>query len=174
MQHQYELLSYVVRLSFRDAFGLEAQFDSYQLLRVVGPQLDTVTQHFWGKGDQLRSVVTIPTKSSRVVQRSGRNVLESTLNVPARRNDEVEVYTRRIIHHGFKAAREGWEFMPFTPTDNVRLAITFPLAKEPQHLALNTSSGARTASVRRPGTKEVVVSIKSPIVGSLYRLDWNW
>lgn len=39
MNYPYELLAYVVRVSFRDAFGLEAVFDSYQRIRVLSPEM---------------------------------------------------------------------------------------------------------------------------------------
>jgi hypothetical protein len=104
----------------------------------------------------------------------GRQVLVSTLKRPAKRGHEIEVYETRHIHHGFKGKREGWEFMPFTPTENARIAISFPVGREPQAISVGASSGARTPFVSRPGTKELVFSVKSPVLRSLYRVDWSW
>ena len=174
MNYPYELLAYVVRVSFRDPYGLEAIFDSYQRLRVLSPELHAITQHVWGKGDQLKSVVSTPTDLAHVAEVDGRQVLVSTLKKPARRNDEIEVYTTRQIHHGFKEHREGWEFMPFTPTDKARIAINFPIGKEPEGITVGASAGARTPFVARPGTKEIILNVSSPTIGSLYRIDWSW
>ncbi len=174
MNHPYELLAYVVRVSFRDAYGLEAVFDSYQRLRVLSPELHAITQHVWGKGDQLKSVVSTPTDLAHVREVDGRQVLVSTLKKPASYSDEIEVYTSRQIHHGFRERREGWEFMPFTPTEKARIAINFPIGKEPEGITVGASAGARTPFVARPGTKEIILNVSSPTIGSLYRIDWSW
>jgi len=174
MNYSYELLAYVVRVSFRDAYGLEAVFDSYQRLRVLAPELRSITHHVWGKGDQFKSVVTTPTELADIAEVGGRSVLVSTLKKPARYGDEIEVYTTRQIHHGFKERREGWEFMPFTPTQKARIAINFPIGKEPEGITVGGSPGARTPFVTRPGTKEIILNISSPAVGSLYRINWSW
>ncbi len=174
MHYPYELLAYVVRLSFRDAFGLEAVFESYQRLRVMAPELHFVTHHIWGKGDQLKSYCSTPTELAEVAQLQGKQVLISALKKPAGRGDEIEIYTTRTIHHGFKEEREGWEFMPFNPTENARIAIRFPIGKEPENVHVATSHAARMPFVARPGTKELVMTVKSPPIGSLYRIDWSW
>lgn len=174
MNDPYEILAYVVRVSFRDAYGLDAVFDSYQRVRVLSPELHAITEHVWGKGDQLKSVISTPTKHTQVAEVNGRHVLVSTLKTPARCGDEIELYTSRQIHHGFKERYEGWEFMPFTPTQKARIAINFPIGREPEDITVGASSGARTPFVARPGTKELILNVSSPSVGSLYRIDWSW
>ncbi len=174
MDYPVELLAYVVRVSFRDAYGLEAVFDSYQRVRVLAPELHAVTQHVWGKGDQLHSVVSQPAVLSRVAEADGRHLLVFALTRPARYGDEIELYTTRRIHHGFKERHEGWEFMPFTPTAKARIAVSFPVGREPAGLSVGTTPGARSPFVSRPGTKEIILNVSSPAVGSLYRIDWSW
>jgi hypothetical protein len=174
MNYPYHLLSYVVRVSFKDPFGLDAVFESYQRLRVLSPEVFSISQRVWGKGDQFKSYVSAAAEMTHIAELDGKHALVSVLKKPARYGEEIEVYTTREIHHGFKEQREGWEFMPFTPTEKARIAISFPLGKEPEGITVGTSSGARTPFVTRPGTKELILNVSSPTVGSLYRIDWSW
>ncbi len=174
MNYPYQLEAYVARLSFRDAFGLEAILACYQRLRVLAPELRDVTHHVWGKGDQFSAYASVPTDAVQVAEANGKSVIISTLRTPAKYGDIVEIHSSRRIHHGFKEKREGWEYMPFTPTENARIAINFPIGKEPQGITVGASRGSKTPFVTRPATKEIVLNIKSPSLGSLYRIDWSW
>lgn len=174
MQYPYELLAYVVRVSFRDAFGLDAVFESYQRIRVLAPALYCATHHVWGRGDQLKSLVSVGGQLAHVAEVDGKKVLVSTLERPVGRGDEVELYSTRHIHHGFKERREGWEYMAFNPTTNARIAVSFPIGREPQGLHVGASRGAQAPFVSRPGTKELIMTVKSPPLGALYRIDWSW
>ena len=174
MNFPYLLLSYVVRLSFLDPHGLEARFESYQRVCVLSPELHAITQRVWGKGDQIAEAVTSPAPLMQVTPDDGRLVLASKCEKPVRRGDELELYTTRRIHHGFKEEREGWEYIPFTPTERARIAIRFPIGREPDRMTVSSSNDARDPTVVRPGTKEVVLTVNSPVVGSRYRIDWSW
>jgi hypothetical protein len=173
-QPPYELLSYVVRLSFRDPFGLEALFESYQRVRVSVAELRSVTHHIWGKGDQLHSYYSPSADLVRVKRADGKQVLVSALRQPAHAGDELDLYSTRQIHHGFKTHREGWEFAAFNPTHNARIAIRFPIAKEPKAMTVESAQGTPSPFVARPGTKEIIMTIRSPVPRSLYRIEWSW
>lgn len=174
MDHPYETITYAGRLTFRDAYGLDAVFDRYQRLRVLAPELFTITQRIWGEGDPLHSYFS---PSAEIVHEhvvGGKRLLLLALHEPAKRGDEIEVYSSRRIHHGFKDRHGAWEFGPSSPHANARLAINFPIGREPEHITVGVSNGTPSPFVARPGTKEVTLSIKSPAIGSLYRIEWDW
>ena len=174
MDYPYESLSYVARLEFKDAHGLDARFHCYQRIRVLAPELTHVWHRLWGSGDQLFDYAAPGTHVVRVVRDDGRSVVVSELDRVAVAGDIIELHSIRRIHHGFKDHREAWEYIPFTPTERARVTIAFPIGKDPENISVGASSGTSTPLVHRPGTKELTLAITSPVVGSLYRAEWSW
>jgi len=174
MDYPYESLSYAARLEFKDAYGVEAWFHCYQRLRVLAPELRTVLHRIWGDGDQLNAYAAPGTHVVRVRREDGRVAVLSALDTAAHAGDIIELHSIRRIHHGFKGDRQFWEYTPFTPTANARVVITFPIGREPEGLTIGATKGTTSPIVSRPGTKEVLLKIHEPAVGSLYRLEWSW
>ena len=174
MNYPYETLDYVGRLQFKDPFGLEAYFHCYQRLRVLEPELFTVAQRAWGLGDPFFQFVSPSAAAVHFVRNADPPAIVMVLKQPARRGDEIEIHSIRRIHHAFKGGRGAWEYRAFTPTEHARLAINFPLAREPEGISVAMSRGARSPFVRRPGTNELLFTIASAAPGSLYRADWGW
>jgi hypothetical protein len=174
MNYPYETVDYSGRLQFKDAFGLEAYFHCYQRLRVLAPELFTVVRRFWGDGDQLHDFVSPSAASIQVVGDADPKALLLVLQKPALRGDEIEIHSIRRIHHGFRSERPYWEFMAFTPTERAKVAIDFPVAREPEGIEVSASPGARSPYVKRSGTKELLVTVSAPEPGSLYRAEWSW
>ncbi|MEX2246939.1 MAG: hypothetical protein WEC75_09645 [Dehalococcoidia bacterium] len=174
MDYPYETITYLARLSFRDAHGLDAVFDRYQRLRVLAPELATITQRVWGDGDPLHSFFSPSAELIDQRHEQGKHRLTLALNKPASRGDEIEIYSTWRIHHGFKDRHGAWEFGPSTPHASARVAIRFPIGREPEGVTVDASTGTGSPFVSRPGTKELILNIKSPAIGSLYRIDWDW
>lgn len=140
----------------------------------MAPELFCVTHHVWGKGDQMHDYFSPSAELVHLAVEDDKQVLVSTLKTPARHGDEIDLFSRRVIHHGFKERREGWEYMPFNPTDNARIAIQFPVAKQPAGITVGNAPGTPAPFVSRPGTKEIILRVKSPTLRSRYRIDWSW
>lgn len=174
MDYPYESLSYIARLEFKDAHGLEALFHCYQRLRVLAPTLSSVAHRIWGNGDQMNTYAAPGTHVLHQFREDGRNAVVSSLDAPAHAGDIIELHSIRRIHHGFKSDREYWEYVPFTPTANARIAISFPIAREPENLSVNSSPGAPSPWVARPGRKELLLKVVNPSIGSVYRTEWSW
>lgn len=174
MDYPYESLSYMARLEFKDAHGIDARFHCYQRLRVLAPELSFVAHRIWGSGDQMNDYAAPRTHVVRHVREDGREVVVSALDTPAQRGDIIELHSIRRIHHGFKGERESWEYVPFTPTERARVSISFPIAREPEAITVSASPGSASPLVRRPATKELTVAVSSPTIGSLYRIEWSW
>ena len=174
MDYPYESLSYVARLSFKDAYGLDAQFECYQQLRVLDDELRFVTHRLWGTGDQLHDYFSTNTGLVQHTRIDGKEILVSTLKEPAKRGQVFELYSTRRIHHAFKDTSGWWEYVPFSPTRRARVAIRYPIAREPEGISVSMSRGARAPVVQRPGTKYLVTTVDAPTLGSTYRVDWNW
>jgi hypothetical protein len=174
MDYSYESLAYVARLSFKDAHGLDALFECYQRLRVLDDQLRFVTHRLWGTGDQLYDYISTNTQLVQQARIDGKVVLVSTLKEPAKRGQVIELYSTRRIHHAFKDRRAWWEYVPFSPTEHARVAISYPIAREPEGISVSMSRGARAPSVLRPAMKELVTRIDAPTLGATYRVDWSW
>lgn len=172
--YRYQSLSYVARLEFRDAHGVEAIFHCYQRLRVLTQELACITHRIWGSGDQLQSFVSANSDLAHQFNNGEKDVLVSTLRRPAHAGDEIEIHSTRRIHHAFKAEREFWEYVPYSPTEQARLAISFPIGREVQALSVSTSAGASSPSVTRPATKEIIMRVRDPQIGALYRVEWSW
>ena len=79
-----------------------------------------------------------------------------------------------IPFRSFKGDHGAWEYKPFTPTERMRMAISFPIARDPQGISVAATPGASTPFVKRPGTGELLFTIDSAVPGSLYRADWSW
>lgn len=174
MKHPYETLAYVARLSFRDAHGLEAVFDWYQRIRVLTPGLRFVLQEIWGGGDQLKDYVSTSADPIHHARLNGRDIVVSKLKQPANVGDEIELYSTRRIHHAFKDGdRFYWEYTPITPTRRARVAIDFPLGREPSQLQVAASPASRSPQVTRPGTMQLITTVDHPTLRSLYRIDWR-
>ena len=174
MNYPYETLDYVGRVVFKDAFGLEAYYHTFQRLRVLAPELFAIEQRFWGWGDPVHEFISPAAAAVHIVTESDPPAIVMVLKRPARYGDEIEIHSIRGIHHAFKGERGAWEYRPFTPTEHVKLAIDFPIAREPEGISVSTSPGARSPYVRRPGTKELTLDVRSATPGSLYRADWSW
>jgi hypothetical protein len=174
MTYPYETLDYVGRVVFKDAFGLECYYHTYQRLRVLQAELFTVVQRYWGWGDPVHEVVAPAAAAIHLVPDSDPPAIVLILKAPAKRGDELEIHTIRRLHHAFKSDRGIWEYKPFTPTERVQLAIDFPIAREPEAIYVSMSPGAPSPYVRRPGTKELTFTLKGVLPGALYRADWAW
>ncbi len=174
MVHQYESLSYMARLEFKDPYGVEALFHCYQRLRIIAPEVNSVVHHMWGDGDQLNDYAAPGTHVRGIFGEDGRRRVISSLDAPARSGDIIELHSIRRIHHGFKGDRQYWEFSPYTPTTAARVAISFPLAREPERISVGTSAGTSAPIVSRPATKELILKAHFPDLNSLYRIEWSW
>ena len=172
--HPYESLAYAAHLSFRDAHGLEAVFDCYQLLRVVAPEMNEITHRIWGTGDQLHAYYSPSTEPPTAIALNGTHMLVSKLKRPARRGDIIEIHSTRRIHHAFKGQDCKWEYVPFSPTEKARVAIRFPIGREPAGISVGATPGSRTPFVRRPAVKDLVFNVADPSIGSTYRVEWSW
>jgi hypothetical protein len=102
MKQPYETLTYAVRLSFKDAYGLEALSESYQRIRVLTPGLRLVRQEIWGEGDPLFDLAFIPGTLMPAIRLNGHFSVVSVLRERANVGDEIELYSTRRIHHAFK------------------------------------------------------------------------
>lgn len=174
MEYPYESLMYTARISFKDAYGLDAIFECYQRLRVLSPEVSYVSHRIWGAGDQLHEFTS---PHARVVHRArvdGKDVVISALDEPAKRGRVIELYSVRRMYHAFKGDRESWEYVPYSPTERARVSISFPIAKEAEGISVSASPGSASPFVRRPGTKELTLAVSSPTIGATYRADWSW
>lgn len=175
MNYPYECLAYVARLSFRDAHGLEAVFDCYQRLRVLGRDLRFIENEIWGDGDQLNRYVSTGATPILVRSTPAKTTVTSRLDSVHHYGDEVEIYSTRRIHHAFKGdERYYWEYKPLSPTERARISISFPVGREPTAIAVGATVGSRSPETRRPGTKELVTTVSLPTLNSLYRMSWSW
>ena len=174
MDYDFEYLEYSGRLSFKDVHGIDARFECYQRIRVLAPELEKVQDRFWGDGDQLFEYVSPNAANCTLVRLNGKTALISRLPHRYHHGDEIELRSIRQLHHAFKDSHEWWEFTPFVPHERVRLSISFPLAREPEGLSVVADRGTAAPFVARPGTKEFLMIINSPAVGSLYRTEWDW
>lgn len=174
MNYPYETLDYVGRVVFKDAYGLEAEYHTVQRIRVLAPELFAITERFWGWGDPVQDFVAPAASSVALVQKADPPAIVMVLKRPAKAGDEVEIHSSRRIYHAFKADHGIWEYRPFTPTARVHLSFDFPVGRDPEGISVSTSPGARSPYVRRPGTKELLFTIRAASPGSLYRADWDW
>jgi hypothetical protein len=174
MNASYESLAYVGRLSFSDTRGLDARYDSYQQIRVTSGELTTVTRHIWGDGDAAYSVVAPAAPPIRTYAAGDKRVVVGMLRRPLHRGDELDIHTSRRIHHGFKGQRQWWEFIAFTPVHYARVAISFPIGREPEGISVGADPGTPSPEVFQPGTKELIMVVKSPVIGARYRIEWSW
>lgn len=174
MTYPYESLMYAARLSFKDAYGLDAMFECYQRLRVLSPEISCVSHRIWGGGDQLHELTSLNAQLVHQARVDGKDVLVSALDKPAKRGQVIELYSTRRIYHAFKEERESWEYVPYSPTARARVSISFPIAKEPEGISVSVSPGSASPFVRRPGTKELTLAVSSPTIGAAYRTEWSW
>ena len=174
MHYPYETLNYNARVEFKDAFGLEAYYHCYQRIRVLANELFTVTQRLWGWGDPFYDFTSPSAAAVYLVNDADPPAIVMVLKKPAKRGDEIELHSIRRVHHAFKENHGTWEYRAFTPTERAKLAISFPIAREPEGISVSQSPGAPSPYVRRPGTKELLLTVSSPTPGALYRADWDW
>jgi hypothetical protein len=174
MTYPYESLAYTARLSFKDAYGLDAMFECYQRLRVLSPEISCVSHRIWGEGDQLHEFTSVNAQLVHQTRMDGKDVLVSALDKPAKRGQVIELYSIRRIHHAFKGERLWWEYVPFSPTERARVSISFPIGREPEAISVSASPGSASPFVRRPATKELTLAVSSPTIGATYRAEWSW
>lgn len=175
MNYPYATEQYLGRLEFKDAFGLEAQFHCHQRFRASYTDLACVSEQVWGDGDQWREFEAVGSKLVRLNSTpSGRSLAISLLDRPTKRGAQFERSTVRSIHHAFKDERQWWEYAALSPTTWARLAIRFPIGREPRGISVATAGSTPAPFVSRPATNEIVLNIKSPVVGAVYRIDWSW
>ena len=174
MSYPYQYLEFNVRLSFRDAHGLDARIETYQRIRALRDGVRFLTERIWGEGDLLFDYAYAPisTVSIRKSPR-GATIIDTQLARPLLAGQEFEMYSTRTVHHGFKNDQERWEFGPVYPTSLAKVSLAFPIARDADAL---TVSGPPTAAPRiaRPGAKEINLFLDTPPVGSLYAIDWTW
>lgn len=175
MTNDYLTRQYMARLQFRGARGETAQFHCYQELVPCIDTLTVVTERAWGD-TLLTSAIESPT--DRVTDRSpdelNRTILTSSLTYPRRRLMVLERFTVRELHGAFTSNEEWWEYAAFTPTDWARVAIGFPAGRTPTRVHVAADSSTAAPFVSRPGTNEIILSIKAPKLGSVYRIEWTW
>ena len=174
MSYLYEYLDFNVRLSFKDAFGLDARVETYQRVRALRDGVLFLTERVWGEGDLLFDYAYTPHLPVSVrPSPSGATIIDTQLARPLMAGEEFEMYSIRTVHHGFKNDQERWQFGPVFPTAQAKVTVAFPIARAADAL---TISGPPTAvpRVSQPGSKEVNLFLSAPPVRSLYSIDWTW
>lgn len=177
----YEVLSFEHTLELCDPAGKHAVYHKRETVRLLQDHVAAYVDEAWGRGEIFADYRCSPGVAVDRYRRGHRHCVLISLRQAYRRGDILRIHIDRTVRNGFDL-RTGWsETAVLHRTRRLLIAVTFPVERPPQSVALLQANGNRTTplgasntEVLADGRHRVFWETTNPRLFETYTLKWTW
>lgn len=177
----YEILEYEATLELMDELGAKAKFTRHQVIRLLQDNVVAIHDHAWGEGEIFAEYHCQPGVPVDFYQDGSRFNILISLRETKNRGDVIDLWVERIVKEGFMREEEWLETEVDHLTEQVKLAVVFPIERPCRRATITQRNANDTVtlderhfSIMSDGRQRVSWENKRPKLHDLYTLKWQW